>query len=95
MPITIEMKNMVAAVGGEETVELRLRRFEEDVRYLQSLRPELLQKHLDEWVAVYEKSIVGHAKTTSELRRQLLAKNIPQNETVIDFVASERKSMLL
>ena len=95
MPITIDIKSMVADAGGEEAIELRLRRFEEDVRYLQSLRHELLRKYLDRWVAVYESSIVAYGKSATELRRQLILKGIPPNETVIDFIASERKAMLL
>ena len=95
MPITVEMQNMVAQVGGEEAIELRIRRFEEDFQYLQSLWYELLHHHLNQWVAVYERSIVAHGKTASELRKKLLSKGIPQNEAVIDFLASERKAMLL
>jgi len=95
MPIAMTIKNMVAYAGGEEVIELRLRRFEEDVHHLQSIRQELLQKHLNQWVAVYERSLVAHGRSMSELRKQLSAKGIPQNEAVIDFVASERKAMLL
>ncbi len=95
MPITEEMQNMVSKVGGEETIELRIRRFEEDFQYLQSLWYELMNKHLNQWVAVYEKSLVAHSKSISELRKKLSSKGIPQNEAVIDYIASERKSMLL
>lgn len=95
MAITMESKNMLADIGGEEAIEMTIRRFEEDVRYLQSLWQELLHNYLDQWVAVYEKSLVAHGKTISELRKQLSVKGIPQNQTVIDFIASERKAMLL
>jgi hypothetical protein len=95
MPITIDVKNMMARAGGEEAIEFRLRRFEDDVRYLHSLRHELLRKYLNKWVAVHERSLVAHGKSASELRRQLSAKGIPANEAVIDFIASERKAMLL
>lgn len=89
------IKNMVADAGGEEVIELRLRRFEEDVHYLQSLRQELLRRHLNQWVAVYERSLVAYGKSISELRKQLSVRGIPPNEAAIDFVASERKAMLL
>ena len=95
MPITMDITNLISALGGEEVIEVKLRRFEEDVRYLQSLRQELMRKYLDQWVAVYERSLVAHGKTISELRQQLLAKGIPQNEAAIDFIASKRKAMLL
>lgn len=95
MPITEEMQNMVSRVGGEEIIELRIRRFEEDFRYLQSLWYELMGKYLNQWVAVYEKSLVAHGKTISELRKKLTLKGIPQNEAVIDYISSERKSLLL
>ena len=95
MPITVDIKNMVTSAGGEEAIELKLRRFEEDMRYLQSLREELLRIYLDQWVAVYERSLVAHGKTISGMRKQLSAKRIPQNEAIIDFITSERKTMLL
>ena len=95
MPTTIDIKSVVANAGGEEAIELRLRRFGEDVLYLQSLRHELLKNYLDRWVAVYGKSLVAHGKRASELRRQLITKGIPVNEAVINFIASERKAMLL
>ncbi len=95
MPMTEEIQNMVSQVGGEDTIELRIRRFEEDFQYLQSLWYELMNNYLNQWVAVYEKSLVAHGKSISELRKQLSLKGIPQNEAVIDYIASERKSMLL
>jgi len=95
MPITEEMQSMVARMGGEEAIELRIRRFEEDFQYLQSLWYNLMHNYLNQWVAVYEKSLVAHGKTISELRKKLIAKGIPQNEAVIDYMASERKSMIL
>ena len=95
MPITEEMKNMVSQVGGEEAIELRIRRFEEDFQYLQSLWYEFMSKYLNQWVAVYEKSLVAHGKSISELRKKLSLKGIPQNEAVIDYISSERKSLLL
>ncbi|GAI76639.1 unnamed protein product [marine sediment metagenome] len=95
MPITEEAQNMVSKVGGEETVELRIRHFEEDFQYLQSLWHELMDKYLNQWVAVYDKSLVAHGKNIHELRKKLSSKGVPQNEAVIDYISSERKSMLL
>lgn len=93
--VTSNVKSIVEKAGGEELFELRLRRFEDDVHYLQSIRPDLLRRYLDQWVAVFDKSIVGYGKSASELRKKLTQKGIPQNEAVIDFIASERKAMLL
>lgn len=95
MPVTIEIKKIVENAGGEELFDQRLRRFEDDVRYLQSVRPDLLRKHLDQWVAIFDKNIVGYGKSAPELWRKLTLKGIPQSEAVIDFIASERKAMLL
>jgi stage III sporulation protein SpoIIIAA len=38
---------------------------------------------------------VAHGKSIHELRKKLTLKHIPQNEAVIDYISSERKSMLL
>ena len=95
MPVTAEVKSMVEAVGGEETIELKLRRFQEDIHFLQSIREQLLRQYLEQWVAVYETSVAAHGKTITELRKKLVMKAIPENEAVIDFIAAERKAMLL
>ena len=91
----MDIKKVVAEAGGEAAIEMRLRRFNEDVHYLQSIRLDLLHKYLDQWVAIYQRNLVAHGKSTSELRRQLVKKGIPFNEIVIDFMASERKALLL
>ena len=95
MPATMNIKDFIESVGGEEAIELRLRRFNEDVYYLQSIRHDLLQKYLDFWIAIYERNLVAYGKSSAELRKRLERKRIPLNDTVIDFIASERKAMLL
>jgi hypothetical protein len=95
MPITIEAKNAIDAAGGEAAIELRLRRFQEDVKYLNSLQQELFKGYLDQWVAVYDKNIVAHSKKLSEVKKQLAQKKVPPNETAIEFIARERKAMIL
>lgn len=95
MSAIMDVKETIKAAGGEEVIELRLRHFQEDIQYLHSLKQELLRKYLDQWVAVHDKSLVAHAKRFWDLRRQLSQKGIPQNETVIDFVSSKRRIMLL
>ena len=95
MPATIDIKTLVEKVGGETAIELTLRRFDEDVNYLQSVRHILLQKYVDQWIAIYQRNLVAHGKSATELRRKLEKKAIPANEAVIDFMASERKAMLL
>lgn len=95
MPTTVDVEKAVKEVGGEQRIELELRRFTDDVRYLQSIRQELLREYMENWIAIYEGSVVAYAKTTEELLNQLLQKGIAGSEAVIDFMAKERKAMLL
>jgi hypothetical protein len=95
MPATIDVEKAVQAAGGEQQIELKIRRFADDVRCLQSIRQDLLRQYMEHWVAVYEGSLAGYARTIEELWKQLSEKGIPGNEAVIDFMARERKAMLL
>jgi len=95
MPATIDVEKAVEAAGGEQEIEFKLRRFTNDVRCLQSIRQDLLRQYKEHWVAVYEGSLAAHARTIEELRQQLSKKGIPVNQAVIDFMARERKAMLL
>jgi hypothetical protein len=95
MPIAIDIKKAVETAGGEQTMEYKLRRFTTDVRYLQSIRQDLLRSHIEQWIAVYNGTFVGNAKELEDLLKQLSSKNIPKDETVIEYMAKERKAMLL
>jgi len=95
MPATSQIKKAVEMAGGEEEVELKLRHFSDDARYLQSVRQELLREYLNHWVAVYSNSLAAYGRTVEELRKQLSEKGVPVNEAVIEFMSGERKAMLL
>jgi hypothetical protein len=91
----VDVKRAVETVGGEQEIEHKLRRFAADVHYLQSIRQDLLRKYAERWVAIYEGSLVGNAKTFHELLKQLSEKAVRQNEAVIEYLAKDRKAMLL
>jgi len=95
MPATIDVERAVQEAGGEQGIELKLRRFSDDVRCLQSMRQDLLRQYVGNWVAVYEGSVIAHARTIEELWKQLSENGISGNEAAIDFMAKERKAMLL
>jgi len=95
MSAVLDVHRTINDAGGEERIELEIREYEEDVKYLQSIRQELLRHYLDQWVAIKDKSIVGNAHSINDLRKQLDKKGIKQNDIVINFIAKEKKAMLL
>jgi hypothetical protein len=95
MPAIMDVKKAVETAGGEQTLEYKLRRFATDVRYMQSIRQELLRNYIEQWVAVYDGALVGNAENLERLLKQLSDKNIRHDEAVIEYLAKERKAMLL
>jgi len=95
MPPAIDIKKAVETAGGERVIEYKLRRFISDVRFMQSIRQDLLRDYMEQWVAVYDGALIGNAKHLEELLRQLSDKDIHHNEAVIEYMAKERKAMLL
>jgi len=95
MPTAIDIKKAIETAGGEQTMEYKLRLFTADVRYLQSIRQELLRSYIGQWIAVYDGALVGNAKDLEKLLKQLVEKDIRQDEAVIEYMAKEIKAMLL
>lgn len=69
--------------------------FKADTEFLESLRPELIQKYPGQWVAVYRKRVVATDKSLKNVIKQLDESGVPKSRTVIDCMVVERVSLIL
>lgn len=74
----------------------KLRRFEEDSKWLDEHYDELNQEYEKEWVAVFNKEVVDHDKNLDRLLGRLEG-NYPEEfrEMVIEFITKEKLEMIL
>ena len=85
-------------IGGDK-MELKtdlLRKFEEDMRWLETHYEELKGEFEEEWVAIYKKRVMDHDRNLESLVERLKAK-YPEDfrNFVIEFLTGEKVELIL
>ncbi len=76
-------------------VEQELARFQSDAEYFDAHRSELLTQYPDRWVAVYNHEVVGAAKDTKRLVKQLHRKGIPPAHVYTEYLTENEELLIL
>jgi hypothetical protein len=71
-----------------------LERFTRDMLYFDEHRPELLRRHPERWIAVYDQRVVGVARDPEALIRQLERQGIPPGQAFRQYL-TERDELLI
>ncbi|MCK4274794.1 MAG: hypothetical protein KAW90_07855 [Dehalococcoidales bacterium] len=79
----------IKSAGGLTEFKRQSERYSDDLRYLESKKPDLVKTHDKEWVAIYNASLVDYNKSLPELIKALGKKGIPEEEALIQFISSE------
>jgi hypothetical protein len=72
-----------------------LRRFDQDAEYFESHQEELLARHAEEWVAIYDDEVVGAAPELDDLLAALRERGIPAGQAFVEFVTSHQEPLIL
>jgi hypothetical protein len=72
-----------------------LDRFTQDALYLDRRRQELLERYPDQWVAIYQQTVVGAAKNPERLVRQLERKGIPSGQTYWEYLSTKDELLIV
>jgi hypothetical protein len=76
-------------------IQADMERYRADARYFDEHRAELLQQYPDQWVAVYLQEVVGAARDTKRLVKQLERKGIRPGRTYHEYVTAEVEDLFL
>jgi len=90
-----ELDKLLENMGGIEKVLEDFARHERDVEFFEYHHKELLEKYPDKWVAVYDVEVIDTDKDFFALLDHLKEKGIPTNKTVIHFMDTDPKPLIL
>ena len=90
-----ELDKLLEEMGGKEKVLEDFARHERDVEFFEYHHRKLLEKYPDEWVAVYDVGVVDTDKDFLVLLDRLKEKGIPTDKTVIYFMDTDPKPLIL
>jgi len=94
---TLEQKfDHFPKVENEKIILEALRNFQADHMWFDQHYEELKKKYKEEWVAVFQKQVIDHAKSLKILLRRL-RKNYPNDagDIVVEFVTLEEVNLIL
>jgi hypothetical protein len=80
----------VNSTGGKEQFARQYQQYNGSVLFIDEHRQELLKKHDDEWIAVYNSEVVANSKKYDVLRRKITRLKLPIKEVVIKFLSSRK-----
>ena len=81
--------------ASAKKIDRELRKFSRAARLLSSSRPRLINTHPQEWVGLYDGEVCATDKSFNGLVRKLKRRGLSPKETIIRFIdTSERKLVL-
>ena len=70
-------------------------RMQRDLEFLSASRDQLVTKYDEEWVAVFNETVVAHAHEIEELVAQLDEQNISSGQVIVDYLSKEQRALIL
>jgi hypothetical protein len=78
----------------QERAETELERFKQDVAYYESHREELLEKHPEQWVAIFNRNVVAVAPELEALLHNLEKQGISSAHALVKHM-TQREDVLI
>ncbi len=69
--------------------------YRETARLLSSSQPRMVELYPMEWVALYRGAVRAHSPSRDEVLREIDSLQIPREKTLVRFIHSERRSLIL
>ena len=88
-------RQVIKQMGGAQEVRIGLREFTNRVRALDAKRVQLTEKYPNKWIAMYNGEIGVIADSLEYLLEEMDRLGIPRKEAVIEFMDTERRTMIL
>ena len=95
MTTKADMRRIIKQAGGAKKVHTGLRDFSRRVRAFNAIRPQLIKQYPDKWVAMYNGEIAIAEDSREYVLEEMDRRGIPREATIIRFMASKPKSMVL
>ena len=90
-----QSRRLVRQLGGSAVIHRGLQAYSRRVSLMESLSVKLTKQHPNKWVAVSDSEVVAVGSSMHYVLRLLAKKGIPAKESVVVFLATKPRSMIL
>ena len=84
------IEEALKSAGGKDQFARQYQQYSNSVLFIDEHRQELLKKHDNEWIAVYNSEVVASSKKYDVLVRKVSRLKLPIKEVVIKFISSRK-----
>ncbi len=79
----------------QQVERAELARFRRDVDYYEAHHDTLLEQHPEEWVAIYNETVVGAAPHIEDLLTALARQGVPPEQALVRYVTRHDDMLIL
>ena len=90
-----EQKRLADELGGASQIHEGLQAYSQRVEHMETLRPELLERHPNKWVAMADGEVVVVADSMTDLLKVVDDRGIPRTGLVVEYLDTEPRNMIL
>jgi hypothetical protein len=83
------MNKAIKSIGGLAKFKRISKSYDANLRFIESCKNDLINRHDKQWVAVYNSAVVAHSNKLPKLINMLRKQNIPPEEALIQYLSSE------
>ncbi len=89
------MEKAIENAGGRCEFGRKRQQYSDDLAFFEKNFTNWVEKHDNEWVAIYNEKVVGHSKAYSKLAKIITEqKKLPINEVVVKYLTTRKVATL-
>jgi hypothetical protein len=89
------LQDIEGLLGDPQQVDRELRRFAKDTTFLSTNRAKLTKRYPDQWIAIRDAKVRASGKALADVLSQIDADGLPRERTVVDFLDTMPKTLIL
>ena len=82
-------------VGDPKEVDQSLQSFRKSAMRLSSRHPRMIERYPGQWIALHSGRVRAHAHSCEAVLREIDAKGLSRDQTIIRFIDKEPRTMIL
>ena len=91
----MEKQSILDLIGNPKEIDRDLQSFRKTAQRLSSRHPRLIDKYPKQWVALHSGRVRAHGRSLKGVLREIDAKGLSREQTIVRFINKEPRTMIL
>ena len=95
MNTKLTRRQMIREMGGMQTIHDELRKFADRGHAFDAQHAQFIKKYPNKWIAFYTGEVDATADSLKNLLKEMDRLGIPRRESIVKFMDTERRTLIL